>query len=350
MDVSNILAEQAQRNNDKSTEIETESTLDVDAGSITVTDSNPIDSETYNQNLESHLLSIARIGTQALFNSLFSLPSVSSPDGPLAQLPSPTTHLPRAKPLPKPKPPTKWEMFAKAKGIQGKSKEKRTKRVWDEEKQEWVNKWGWKGKNKETEEQWITEVPMGADLDHDPRKIARDERKDRVAKNKKQQESNLARAQKALTSSDRESRKTELERTLSMSRTSTASMGKFDRKLEGEKKLKGVKRKFDPAEGDVAAEAKASLDLLAKMNSDARKTRITQAQRPNKKPHLGAPPPSLTGYISSQSQEQPKIPEKRKSLMCAKRFDSLAKDGAVFPWAGKVTGANQWAKDDKSIS
>jgi hypothetical protein len=36
----------------------------------------------------------------------------------------------------------------KEKGISHRKKEKA---VWDEEKQEWVNRWGWKGKNKELE-------------------------------------------------------------------------------------------------------------------------------------------------------------------------------------------------------
>ena len=104
-------------------------------------------------------MSTARDGAQALIASLFSLPTTSSSDGPLAQLPPPTTPLPRAKPLPKPKPPTKWEQFAKAKGIQ---KKRRDKKVWDEEKQEWVNRWGWKGQNKDKEVQWATEVPANA--------------------------------------------------------------------------------------------------------------------------------------------------------------------------------------------
>ena len=111
------------------------------------------------EDLEGYLKATARDGVQALVSALFSLPTTSSPDGPLAQLPPPATQLPRAKPLPKPKPPTKWEQFAKAKGIQKKRKEKK---VWDEEKQEWVDSWGWKGANKKEEKQWLTEVPANA--------------------------------------------------------------------------------------------------------------------------------------------------------------------------------------------
>lgn len=104
-------------------------------------------------------MSTARDGAQAIINALWSLPTTPSQDGPVAKLPLPTTQLPRAKPLPKPKPLTKWEKFAKAKGIQHKN---RDKKEWDEEKQEWVNRWGWKGKNKDKEEQWLTEVPANA--------------------------------------------------------------------------------------------------------------------------------------------------------------------------------------------
>ena len=104
-------------------------------------------------------MSTARDGVQTLIAALFSLPTTSSQDGPLAQLPPPTTQLPRAKPLPKPKPLTKWEQFAKAKGISHRKKEKK---VWDEEKQEWVDRWGWKGANKKEEVQWLTPVPANA--------------------------------------------------------------------------------------------------------------------------------------------------------------------------------------------
>lgn len=109
--------------------------------------------------LETYLLDTARDGAQTLIASLFSLPTTPSVDGPVAQLPPPTTQLPRAKPLPKPKPPTKWEAFAKAKGI---SHSKKDKKVWDEEKQDWVDRWGWKGVNKSKETQWLTEVPRDA--------------------------------------------------------------------------------------------------------------------------------------------------------------------------------------------
>jgi len=258
MDVSNILASHAAKY--QSVTVERETPLNVDAGFLTVSDSNPIDEESYNTNLEEYLQSTARDGIQCLFSALFTLPTQASPDGPLAKLPPPVTQLPRSKPLPKPKPPTKWERFAAAKGIQHK---KRDRREWDEERQEWVNRWGRDGKNKQKEEQWITEVPANADADYDPVKVAREERKARVAKNEKQRLGNLARAP-----SERDQRKKEIDTTLATTRISTASMGKFDKKLEGEKKLRGVKRKFEPTE---SSEAKNSLAIISKLDGESKK-------------------------------------------------------------------------------
>ena len=108
---------------------------------------------------EDYLMATARDGVQALIGSLFALPTTHSEEGPIAELPAPTTQLPREKPLPKPKPLTKWEKFAKAKGIQ---KTRKDKKVWDEERQDWVDRWGWKGANKKEEGQWLTEVPKNA--------------------------------------------------------------------------------------------------------------------------------------------------------------------------------------------
>ena len=87
-------------------------------------------------------------------------------------------------------------------------------------------------------------------MDHDPSKEARAERKARVAKNEQQRMKNLARSQHGQAAKTATTgvhplseRKGEIERSLAMTRGSTASMGKFDRMLEGEKKPRGMKRK-----------------------------------------------------------------------------------------------------------
>ena len=61
--------------------------------------------------------------------------------GSQAELPPPSTVLPREKPIPKAAPPTRWELFAKEKGIK---KRKRERMVFDDEKKEWAPRWGYK--------------------------------------------------------------------------------------------------------------------------------------------------------------------------------------------------------------
>jgi len=93
-----------------------------------------------------------------------------------------------------------------------------------------------------------------ADMDHDPSMEARAARKARTAKNERQRQQNLKAAGVGIAEQHEEQqdqkkpaqaqqRKKAIERTLATTRASTASMGKFDRMLEGEKKARGMKRK-----------------------------------------------------------------------------------------------------------
>lgn len=85
----------------------------------------------------------------------------------------------------------------------------------------------------------------------DPARTARGERKARIAKNTKQNTANLAAASASVTAArataaaERAARKDELNRNMLISKTSTASLGKFDNKIQGEPKARGMKRKFD---------------------------------------------------------------------------------------------------------
>lgn len=54
---------------------------------------------------------------QSLAARLFALPSEAAPVGRIAHLPAPSTVLPREKPIPKPRPPTKWELFAQVRRV-----------------------------------------------------------------------------------------------------------------------------------------------------------------------------------------------------------------------------------------
>ena len=53
---------------------------------------------------------------QILFNAIWELPTERVEEAVVAVLPPPTFNLPREKPVPKAKPLTKWEQYAKEKG------------------------------------------------------------------------------------------------------------------------------------------------------------------------------------------------------------------------------------------
>ncbi|WVQ73560.1 hypothetical protein IAR50_003138 [Cryptococcus sp. DSM 104548] len=283
MDVSQALDEYKEQNS--TSVLARTNPVATDPALLAAFDFTPVDAASY-ATLEPHLLDLTLTSTQALISSLFTLPTVPSALGSISKFPPPTTLLPREKPLPKPKPETKWERFAKAKGISHKNREKD---VFDEERQEWVSRWGRNGKNKEKEEQWLHEVKAGADADQDPAKTARAERKERINKNLKQQQANIAAAAKksapivnlastpgtdansttlsqAQKKSAREIRKSELNRSMLISKTSTASLGKFDEKIEGEPKARGMKRKFEPTVGkSFEGEKSSAMDVLRKV-------------------------------------------------------------------------------------
>lgn len=177
-----------------------------DLGNLSVFDSNVLDRndlDSSNAKREEHIRAITRDNTQLLINQLLSLPIKTTTDAAggtsgqsanmaLLRLPEGTTELPREKPLPKAKAPTKWEKFAAKKGI--KSKEKGGKMVFDEASGEWVPKWGYKGNNKKLDSQWLVEVDdkvqNTANELIDPRSLNRQERLKLIKKNERQQKKN----------------------------------------------------------------------------------------------------------------------------------------------------------------
>ncbi|PKI79561.1 ribosome biogenesis regulatory protein homolog [Punica granatum] len=203
---------------------------------------------------------------QAVANALFSLPSTEDLDGPIVKLPPPTTKLPREKHLPKPKPPTKWETFAKMKGIK---KHKKDKVVWDEQTSAWKRRYGYDRVN-DDQDIPIIEAKSTDEPGEDPFAKRRADKRKRVDKQEKNRVQNLKEAAKfgALPShvqlaatalpitgtqaAPKKVSKNELGDVAGIAATATASGGKFDKKLEGEKKPKHdhKHRKFLPvAEG-----------------------------------------------------------------------------------------------------
>jgi regulator of ribosome biosynthesis len=80
-------------------------------------------------NRDEYLKGLARDNTQLLLNKIWELPIERVEEAIVAKLPAPTFVLPREKPLPKPKPLTKWQKYAQEKGI---TKTKKSKLNWDE--------------------------------------------------------------------------------------------------------------------------------------------------------------------------------------------------------------------------
>ncbi|CAG8521300.1 6115_t:CDS:2 [Diversispora eburnea] len=190
---------------------------------------------------DEYLKEYTRDGTQLLINQIFQSSLNSSESGIAVTLPDPITAIPREKPIPKPKPLTRWEKFAKAKGIHHRKKDKL---IFDKNTGEWVPRWGYKGTNHDGADDWLIPVPDNTDQFANRREV----KKQRISKNEA-----------------RHPLKEELQKTILMSKTSTASNGKFDKVLEGEPKIKGVKRKFEPNVGDTKKEKETNLNILNKL-------------------------------------------------------------------------------------
>lgn len=185
---------------------------------------------------EQALQDMARDRAQHLVASLFALPThkldYSQGGGRLAVLPVGTTVIPREKPPPKDKPSTKWEEFRKEKGLK---KRKKDGKIYDEPSGKWLPAYGMKRRREERLQDWVREVPANyqpLEEGGDPFLDDKIRRRERVQKQKRQQDSNVKRM-------------AELERSSALAGTSgrlaTASMGKFD-SSSGAGKLKGLKK------------------------------------------------------------------------------------------------------------
>jgi regulator of ribosome biosynthesis len=209
----------------------------------------------------------AQKSVQLLVGRLFALPSEPAEHGRLAELPAPTTVLPREKPVPKPKPLTRWEQFAKEKGIQ---KKKKDRMVFDETTKEWRPQWGYKRANEDHTA--IIEAGPNDDGSVDPFEKKANEKKDRIQKQKNQEKRNAeeaaGKAHLPVSDSKPNSKETKAQAkaALALAQKSTASVGKFDKKLKGEKKAP-IKRKVEHMSGGGGSEKNRNLDLLSKIVS-----------------------------------------------------------------------------------
>merc|ERR1711974_68155 len=115
---------------------------------------------------------------------IWDLETVKVEDAVTAKFPPPTCVLPREKPVPKPKVMTKWEKYAKEKGIV--KKKKKDRMVWDDVVQKWVPQFGYKKIRVEEEKNWMIPLKSNADPEEDPFQKLAQEKSERVAKNELQ--------------------------------------------------------------------------------------------------------------------------------------------------------------------
>ncbi|XP_076257427.1 ribosome biogenesis regulatory protein homolog [Rhynchophorus ferrugineus] len=235
--------------------------LDVDVGNLLAVDNNQFDGKLLKSNKEDYFLKLARDNTQILINHIWSCPIKKIDEVIMAELPPPRIVLPRMKRVPKPRALTKWEKFAKEKGIQ---KKKKAKLSWDAQLQKWIPMYGFKKVKAEKTKNWVLEVPQNSDPYEDQFKKNTAAKSENVAKNELQRLRNIAKARKikvprvGLTNPDVSSAK-DLKAAVTVAKASTASLGKFQDKLPKEKDAKGIsaitpgasrKRKLPPASGE----------------------------------------------------------------------------------------------------
>ncbi|XP_046855290.1 ribosome biogenesis regulatory protein homolog [Xenia sp. Carnegie-2017] len=228
----------------KSTEVNKLIEPQFDVRNLLLTDINIVEKSSFKNKKDEILRDNARDNTQFLLNCIWKLPVEKCDNVVLVQLPEATTVLPREKQIPKPKPLTKWQEFAKKKGYR-----KRGRMLYDTTTKSWQPRWGFKRAKDDTKE-WLIEVPANANPYEDQFLKREKDKKERVAKNKYQCLRNMSRSQKFnkstsdLTPAEKPSR-SQIKASINAARLSTASLGKFTPSLKNEKspKTSGTKRK-----------------------------------------------------------------------------------------------------------
>lgn len=205
---------------------------------------------------------VAAQGLQELVRGVFSLPAETTDDGRFVALPPGAFHLPREKAIPKERARTKWEQFALEKGIQ---KRKRDRLVLDDATGEYVPRYG-RGSRNDLARDAVLPHKAGMPDDWNPFDERRAEKRKRVRDNRKKNVANVRRATKQRQAADAKAAaslapvqaldvgkagpsgkkflpKSGLKDTLAIAQKSTASAGKFDRKVANEPKQKTQGRK-----------------------------------------------------------------------------------------------------------
>jgi len=187
--------------------------------------------------------------------------------------------------VPLPKPPTKWEEYQRMKGI---TKRKRSRLVFDDNLGEFKPRWGYQRANDDKQE-WVIEAKDGDDdnAESDPFLRKRQAKKEKVDKQKGREDKNRQRAAdsglkklpgilpinnpaRRINGRKPHIDKEVLSKAVDFANVSTASIGRFDKQLPGQKPVK-KKSKLLPSE-DQKKEKDKSLILLDRILKKSEKS------------------------------------------------------------------------------
>jgi regulator of ribosome biosynthesis len=219
-----------------------EDNLAYDLKHLMATDISPI-------NEADDLKAITRDNIQLLVSQIFQLPREQTDIGPVVRLDKLefVEQLPRMMPLPKPKVKSRWQKFAEERGI---DKKKRSRLVWDEASKDWVPRWGANSvKHKAEKQDWLIEVPLNSSEDpFEKKKLAKQlvnaKQKLREARNKLDTQGDRLPAGVNSSLVEGKKRKKEtLDEVLKRAQVSSASAGRFDKRIESEKVIDQGKRR-----------------------------------------------------------------------------------------------------------
>ena len=217
----------------------------------------------YDSNVDD-LKTFTRDNVQLLLNRVFSLPVVAGSSTPMVVLPPSETnqvHLPRAQPLPRPAPLTRWDKFAKDKGI---VKKKRGRMVWDELRKDHVPRWGADSVKKSANKigDWLMEVPATSSEDPFEKKALAKELTKAKQKLREMRNTFEATGEKlpaGVSHVQQKRGKDAVFESLQRATKATASMGKFDKKTGKEPK---VSKKTKVIAKDTKSEREATQKLI----------------------------------------------------------------------------------------
>ncbi|CAJ0930355.1 unnamed protein product, partial [Mesorhabditis belari] len=312
----------------------------IDVGNLLLIDNGPF-AENVEHTSEA-LLARARDNAQFLFNRIWELEKERVEEAIVVTLPKKLYRIPREKPVPEARAPTKWEQFAEAKGI---VKKKKDKKAYDESTGEWKPTWGY-NRGKDNTKDWLIEVPGNKDPNADYFEERVKAKKERVAKNETQRLKNIARhtsqpgknkgppVNKEMIGvgvEPMEKSKNELREAVDRAKTATASVGKFQDKIKGEKPntKKGIKRKFEANIGERGSEKERNKNILQRLES--KKPKLDDGQLA-----------SVAGNVEPTERKKMKEKPRMKSQIHRQQFyqksvkNRKSKDD---PRAGKGKGA-----------